>query len=50
METAFKELKQQLCETPFLCYPFNNEFTVVTDVSNDRIGGALSQKRVTRKL
>lgn len=50
-ETAFRELKKCLCETPVLGYPdFKGNFIVDTDASSTGIGGVLSQCKDGREV
>jgi len=44
-QSSFEELKKNLMEEPILKYPdFEKKFVVVTDASNDGIGGVLMQE------
>lgn len=45
-EVAFETLKNKLCETPILRYPyidFKEQFTLTSDTSNEGIGTVFSQ-------
>lgn len=50
-DSAFRKLKNFLCNTPILGYPnTENDFIVDTDTNNTRIGGVLTQQKANQEV